>query len=183
MSLSLILDALRRNATVAASAGFVILNVVGLSYNFGLFAAMGVSYADFAQIEDFLVGAFKSPLVLLYTAAAIGLSLLTLATVSQRGGMAGTAVAVVLVLMLAFLLPTLGGYAVGRSGGGSALFVGTSMPSEIDCQVFDDGRRVIRTFEGRILSSAGGMLLVDAGGRGLMVAEDCVVAVRLIPNG
>lgn len=172
---------LRQHTAVAASVGFVLLNLVGLSYNFGLFAAMGVSYADFAQLDDFLIGAFKSPLVLLYTAVAIALSLVpTTGSGRLPGTRAGVWVSSVAAVFLAFIVPSVAGYLVGRGTGTTApLLSGTSVRSQLDCQIFAGGRRTIRTYEGRILSSAGGMLLLDDDGTGLMVAESCVVAIRL----
>lgn len=40
------------------------LNIVGVSYNMGVFAAYGYSYADFADASDFLLSGLKNPSVI-----------------------------------------------------------------------------------------------------------------------
>ena len=183
-----VLGALRENAALAATGFAAFLNLVGLSYNYAVFATLGYNYADFAEVGDFLVSAFKSPFTLVYTALVLAAMA---AVVSRRpaargdggdrGAWRGVAAAAAIVVAVAVLPATVGYSAVRLAATGIPAFdiaFGTSGPSLVDCQVFDDDRRVIRTFEGRIVAAAGGVLLLDAPEGGTLVSRGCVVAIR-----
>jgi hypothetical protein len=44
----------------------IVVNIIGLGLNVGLFYSYGFSYLDFAQTSDLIFGAFKSPAVIIY---------------------------------------------------------------------------------------------------------------------
>ncbi|WP_299474954.1 hypothetical protein [uncultured Roseibium sp.] len=53
---------LNTNSAIFSVIAVLMLNTIGVSYNFGIFGSLGLSYFDFADTSDFLLAAFKSPI-------------------------------------------------------------------------------------------------------------------------
>jgi hypothetical protein len=55
-----------QSPVVVITIAAIWINTIGISYNYAIFAYCGLNYADFADVDDFLVAGFKNILVLLY---------------------------------------------------------------------------------------------------------------------
>lgn len=69
-------ELIKHNSAVLVAIFLFALKIVGLSFNFAVFGSLGHNYADHAQLEDFLISAFKSPFALAYICSVIAITLL-----------------------------------------------------------------------------------------------------------
>ena len=179
---------LKNHSSLAAAAFLFVLNVVGLSYNVAVFSTLGQNYADFANLDDFLVSALKSPIALIYTLIFLAMTGLIGRRWFRSGGSSSSFVFTVTLVIytVAFVLgipATFGHLAVKAApttplSGLKQFVFGHGNQMELHCQMFVENERQIIVVTGRLMSEAGDMYLVEVDGKGTMVAKSCVVLIE-----
>ena len=69
-----LLDLLGQNPALGLTTGYLFVSLLGLTYEWTLFRRFGVNFFRYADVSDFLMGAFREPItfVLALSALAVG---------------------------------------------------------------------------------------------------------------
>lgn len=66
-----LLSAIREHPALGLTSGYLVVSLLGLSYEWVLFRHFGVNYFHFADVTDFLMGAFREPITFLLALSAL----------------------------------------------------------------------------------------------------------------
>lgn len=65
---------LAQHPAVAISAGYLVISLLGLSYEWAQFRFFGVNFFHYAEVTDFLMGAFREPITFVLSLTALALA-------------------------------------------------------------------------------------------------------------
>lgn len=162
------------------------INTIGIAYNYAIFAYFRLNYADFADIDDFLVAGFKSIQVLVY-GILIPLFLFWLFGTRPRYYTNPIAMKLLfnacIYIIFAIFIPAFNGFMVAsvadtKNERNRTALLGPSVPYEInylDCQ---DGNRISLKFSGMILAEAGSFFLIKTKDGQKIIRKSAVVWMR-----
>ena len=138
------------------TAIFMVINLIGILYSFFLLISNNVNFFDFAETPDFVIGAFRNPLLILYL--AIASSMMALLFYKLPAGNFRDYFTIIIASVLYIFLPSLVGFVEGKY---PDLFY--FLTSEYDQVTYINGDRdsptVSHLSEVRLVSNVGDFLI------------------------
>ena len=64
-------SALTEHPALGLTSGYLLISLLGLSYEWTLFRQFGVNYFHYADVTDFLMGAFREPVTFVLALSAV----------------------------------------------------------------------------------------------------------------
>ena len=68
---------LANHPALILTVGYLVISLLGLSFEWALFRHCGINFFYYADVTDFLMGAFREPVTFLLSASALGVAWLT----------------------------------------------------------------------------------------------------------